>query len=412
MVRRIGIDPWSSAMSRRIRIGGSEVVFDHEAPEELLADTFARHEHPLCLCSPEGVAMYIARTGDRHILKRMPGTGSQHDVDCESYEPPSELSGLVSVEGEAIIENVEDGTTALKLGFSLSKMSGRAAPVTSEGSDASEAKTDGAKLTLKAMLHFLWDRAGFNRWRPAMAGRRNWAVLRKFLLDAAAASMAKGRPLDHSLYIPEMFDAKREDAIVRRRAELLSRAIQSNGKRRSLAILIGEVKEIAPSRIGGRLVVKHAPRFPFMLAEDVERRMRRAFANELALWDANAESHLVAVATFGIGATGVATVEAIALIAVNENWIPVETNYEAMLIERLTKSGGSFVKSMRYNLPPGQPMASLVITRAGGEPTALYLVPDDADAAFHERLEELIDESGMPAWMWDIGSGSIPDLPS
>lgn len=398
-------------MNRRIRIGGVDVAADGDVPEGLLADAYARREHPLCLCCPEGVAMYIARSGGRHILKRMPGTGQRHDVDCDSYEPPSGLSGLAAVEGEAIVENVEDGTTALKLGFSLSKLAGRAALAAGESRETREARADGARLSLKATLHFLWDRAGFNRWRPAMAGRRNWAVLRKFLLDAAAASTAKGKPLAHSLYIPEIFDAKREDAIVRRRAELLSRAIQSAGNRRSLAILVGEVKEIAPSHIGARLVVKHAPRFPFMLAEDVERRMKKTFANELALWDANADAHLVAIATFGIGAAGVATVEAIALMAVSENWIPVETGYETMLVERLTKQGAGFVKSLRYNLPVAQPMASLVLARADGGSTALYLVPADADAAFRERLEELIGESGMAAWVWDIASGAMPDLP-
>jgi len=398
-------------MSRHIRMGGIDVDVGDAAFDARLADAFSRREHPLCLCQAEGVPMYIARFGDRHILKRMPGTGAQHASDCGSYEPPSDLSGLSAVEGEAIIENVEDGTTALKLGFSLSKLGGRTAPAKAESAEASEAKTDGARLSLKAMLHFLWDRAGFNRWRPAMAGRRNWAVLRKFLLDAATESTAKGKPLAHSLYVPEMFDAKREDAIVRRRAEFLSRAIQSNGNRRSLAILIGEVKEIAPSRIGARLVVKHAPRFPFMLAEDIERRMKKAFANELALWDANADSHLVAVATFGVGAAGVATVEAIALMLVNENWIPVETGYETMLVERLTKSGAGFVKSLRYNLPASQPMASLVLTRESGQSTAMYLVPDDADAAFRERLEELIGESGVAAWIWEISAGAMPDLP-
>ena len=397
-------------MNRRIRIGGVDVAIDGETPEELLAGAYARREHPLCLCCPEGVAMYIARFGNRHILKRMPGTGSQHDVDCDSYVPPSGLSGMAAVEGQAIIENIEDGTTALKLGFSLSKVAGRAAPAAGESAEASEARAEGARLSLKAMLHFLWDRAGFNRWRPAMAGRRNWAVLRKFLLDAAEASTAKGKSLAHSLYIPEMFDAKREEAIARRRAEFLSRAIQSNGNRRSLAILIGEVKEIVPSRIGARLVVKHAPRFPFMLAEDVERRLKKTFTNELALWDANAESHLVAVATFGIGPAGVATVETIALMAVNENWIPVETAYEAMLVERLTKTGTGFVKSLRFNLPSSQPMASLVLARANGGSTALYLVPTDADAAFRERLGELIGDSGMAAWVWDIASGPMPDL--
>jgi len=397
---------------RRFRIGGEIYADDGPAFHVALADDYARKKRPLCLCCPEGVAMYIARFGDRHILKRMPGTGPQHDVDCDSYEPPSGLSGLAAVEGQAIVENIEDGTTALKLGFSLSKVAGRVAPAAGESTEASEARAEGARLSLKAMLHFLWDRAGFNRWRPAMAGRRNWAVLRKFLLEAAEASTAKGKPLAHSLYIPEMFDAKREDAIARRRAELLSRAIQSNGNRRSLAILIGEVKGIAPSRIGARLVVKHAPRFPFMLAEDVERRLKKTFANELALWDANAESHLVAVATFGIGPAGIATVEAIALMAVNENWIPVDTGYEAILVERLTKTGAGFVKSLRYNLPPGQPMASLVLTRAGGESTALYLIPDNADSAYREKLAELIGESSMPAWVWEIAKGPMPDFPS
>lgn len=398
-------------MSRHIRMGGIDVELGDAAFDARLAEAFSRREHPLCLCCPDGVPMYVARFGERHILKRMPGTGSQHDVDCDSYEPPSDLSGLASVEGEAIIENVEDGTTALKLGFSLSKLAGRTAPAAGESTAAGEAKTDGARLSLKAMLHFLWDRAGFNRWRPAMTGRRNWAVLRKFLLGAAAESTAKGKPLAHSLYVPEMFDARREDAIVQRRAEFMSRAIQSNGNRRSLAILIGEVKEIAPSRIGARLVVKHAPRFPFMLADDVERRMKKAFANELALWDANVESHLITVATFGIGAAGVAAIEAIALMAVNENWIPVETGYEAMLVERLTKSGASFVKSLRYNLPATEPMASVIVTRPGGQLTALYIVPDDADAAFREKLEELIGESGMAAWVWDIAGGPMPELP-
>ncbi len=398
-------------MSRRLCIGGVDVAVDGEPPEELLAEAYARHEHPVCLCCPEGVAMYIARLGERHILKRMPGTGPQHDVDCDSYEPPSGLSGLAAVEGNAIVENIADGTTALKLGFSLSKLANRAAPAAAESRETGEARADSARLSLKATLHFLWDRTGFNRWRPAMAGRRNWAVLRKFLLDAAALSTAKGRPLTHSLYIPEMFDAKREDAIVRRRAELLSRATRSDGNRRSLAILIGEVKEIAPAHIGARLVVKHAPRFPFMLADDVERRVKKAFANELALWNANADSHLVAIATFGIGPSGVTTVEAIALMAVTENWIPVETGYEAMLVERLTKAGAGFVKSLRYNLPATQPMASLVLTRAAGGSTALYLVPADADAAYRRKLEELIGDSGMPVWVWDIAAGPMPDLP-
>lgn len=398
-------------MSRSLRIGGVDLDVEERALDEQLADAFSRREHPLCLCGAEGVPMYIARLGDRHILKRMPGTGSQHAPDCESYEPPSDLSGLSTVEGEAIVENVEDGTTTLRLGFSLSKLAGRIAPAMGEGADPGDVRTDGARLSLRAMLHFLWDRAQFNRWRPAMAGRRNWGVVRKFLVEAATSASAKGKPLSEALYIPEMFDPEREDGIVQRRAAFLSRAVHSQGNRRTLAILIGEVKEIQPARLGTRLIVKHAPRFPFMLADDVTRRMNKVFAHELALWDASPESHLIAGATFGVGVSGIAAIEALALMVVSEKWIPFESRYEAMLLDALSKRGSGFVKGLRYNLPSTQPMASVVLTRNEAQPVAMYIVPDDADSAYRESLDLLVSESGMDSWIWDIGEGAMPVLP-
>ena len=50
--------------------------------------------------------MYVARFGNRHILKRMPETGPRHDPSCDSYEAPYELSGFGHVAGSAIQENV------------------------------------------------------------------------------------------------------------------------------------------------------------------------------------------------------------------------------------------------------------------------------------------------------------------
>lgn len=72
-------------MSRHICMGGINVdVGDAAFDDGRLADAYLRREHPLCLCQADGVPMYIARFGDRHVLKRMPGTGVQHAPDCES----------------------------------------------------------------------------------------------------------------------------------------------------------------------------------------------------------------------------------------------------------------------------------------------------------------------------------------
>ena len=178
---------------RQIAIDGEVIAADSADFQTRLAEAQSRQVRPLCLCRDPGLPLYISRVGGRLILKRMPGTGAQHDPACASYEPPYELSGLGSVAGSAIREDLETGTTLLKLDFSLTKSAGRALPAPSATPEKGEVRSDGTKLTLRALLHYLWDQAGFNRWRPGMAGKRNWAVIRKFLLEAAEGKSSKGK---------------------------------------------------------------------------------------------------------------------------------------------------------------------------------------------------------------------------
>ncbi|MFU0507310.1 DUF1173 family protein [Pseudaminobacter sp. NGMCC 1.201702] len=96
----------------------------------------------------------------------------------------------------------------------------------------------------------------------------------------------------------------------------------------------------------------------------------QVFAREFALWDASPEAHLIAAATFGVGVSGIAAIKAIALMMVSERWIPFESQDEGMLLHALTKRDSIFVKGLRYNLPPTQLMASVVLTRDGGQPIA------------------------------------------
>ena len=377
----------------------------------LLAAAHAARARPLCLCRPPGIPMYVARVGDRCILKRMPGAGPQHDPGCDSYEAPYELTGFGHVAGSAIRENVEDGVTVLKLDFSLSKMGGRSTPSPREANEAGAVRTDGSKLSLRALLHCLWDQAEFNRWRPGMAGKRNWPVIRKFLLEAAEGKTTKGKPLRDSLYIPEMFNLEREAEITQRRLAFINQSAAAEGNRRPLLLLIGEVKEISPARFGHRMVVKHLPKFPFLLNEDLHRRMRIRFVGELSLWDAMPDTHLIAIATFGLDPNGVAAIETISLMNVNENWIPFEHSYDAALLDALTRRRASFLKGLRYNLPVGRPMASVVLREEAVAPVAMYIIPPDAGEAYRAALEELTGESEMVAWVWRAGETEMPPLP-
>jgi hypothetical protein len=198
--------------------------------------------------------MYVAKVNGRFVIKRMPNTASEHDLSCESYEAPAELSGLGEVLGSAIQEHVEEGITDLKLAFSLTRRPWRAAPIPADG-EPDSVTTDGKRLTLRGTLHYLWEQAGFHKWSPAMSGKRNWYVIRKFLLQAAQAKFAKGQALNDLLYIPEPFSLEHKDEIVQRRTALMAKlAAAAKNRSHSLMMLIAEVKEISAARYGYKLL--------------------------------------------------------------------------------------------------------------------------------------------------------------
>ncbi|MCL4698465.1 MAG: DUF1173 family protein, partial [Burkholderiaceae bacterium] len=132
---------------------------------DAIANAHAAHQRPRCLCLAEGVEMYVARLGEGYIVKRMPDTGSHHAPDCPSYEPPAEFSGLGQVLGSAITEDPATGETTLKLDFPLTKMPGRST-IPPTGGEGDSVSSTGTKLSLRGLLHYLWDQTELTRWHP------------------------------------------------------------------------------------------------------------------------------------------------------------------------------------------------------------------------------------------------------
>ena len=196
-------------------VGGQRFEAASRGFAEAVADAHAAHRRPRCMCLVDGVEMYVARlagTDEGFIVKRMPNTGSHHAPDCPSYEPPPESSGLGQVLGSAITEDPATGETTLKLDFSMSKIAGRSAMPTA-GGDSDRVTSSGTKLSLRGLLHYLWDQADLTRWHPGFAGKRTWSTVRKHLLLAAENKIARGDSLRSRLYIPEVFSVEQRDAI-------------------------------------------------------------------------------------------------------------------------------------------------------------------------------------------------------
>jgi hypothetical protein len=354
--------------------------------------------------------MYVARlvgTNDGFIVKRMPNTGSHHAPDCPSYEPPAESSGLGQVLGSAITEDPTTGETTLKLDFSMSKIAGRSSMPTT-GGDSGSATSSGAKLSLRGLLHYLWDQAELTRWQPGFAGKRTWSTVRKHLLLAAEHKTARGDPLRSRLYIPEVFSLDQREAIYARRLAQWSQAIATPGKPQHLMLLIAEVKEIVPARYGFKAVVKHVPDQAFGLDEQLYRRLSRRFEPALTLWGATDDIHMVIIATFSVAVAGVPTLMELSLMPVTRHWLPVEDGFEKQLVERLVSEGRSFAKALRYNLGAGSALASATLTDCEGSTPLLFI--DHAGAGGGDQLLQERDPS-TPVWRWIPSSEAMPLLP-
>jgi Protein of unknown function (DUF1173) len=358
-------------------------TFEVDAPglAEAVAEAHANqdsHHRPRCLCKRghrgQGIEMYVAKLGDGLIVKRMPNTGDQHASHCPHFEPHAELSGLGQVLGSAITEDPATGATNLKLDFALTKTVGRSNTPTAGGASDS-VKTDGCKLSLRALLHYLWDQAELTRWHPGFEGKRSWAMVRRHLLLAAQNKFTRGDALLSQLYIPEVFSVDQRDAINARRVAQFAGLAAKAGARQQLMLLIAEVKEIVPARYGFRAVVKHLPYQAFMLDEQLYRRMGRRFESELAFWGAADNLHMVVIATFAVSELGVPTVLELSLMPVTPQWLPVQDAFEAQLIGRLVQARRSFIKIMGYNTQPQPATDCVVLTDTGTEAVTLRAAP-------------------------------------
>lgn len=395
---------------RQFLIGSQALSESSSEFQSQLERAYEQKLRPLCLCREPAIAMYIARTDGQFLIKRMPLSGRDHDPGCPSYEPPYELSGLGPLIGNAIQIDATTGAAMLKLDFSLSKRGNRS--VSTMPSEPSETiRRDPKKLSLRAMLHYLWDTGELTEWTSLWAGRRGWGRVRGSLLNAARQMIVRGGALNDILFVPEVFHQEDKDGISARRVAMLAGAQANGSGPRKLMMMVAEVKEFSSARDGRKMLVRHLP-FPFMIDERAWKRLNARYETELELWRSNEEFHLIVIATFGISGAGIATIEEVAMMVVNENWIPFENIHEQHLLERLSRLKRRSVKGLRFDLSRDQPIAAVTLPEARPAPVAMFIVPTNADEEYEIALNEMIAaRAEMKPWIWRVAEGEMPHLP-
>ncbi|MFY7808513.1 MAG: DUF1173 family protein [Fimbriimonadaceae bacterium] len=357
-----------------------------------------------CLCQDPPVEMYVPLRHGAYRVACMPGTDVQHHQDCTHYDLPLSLSGAGQLMGSAIDEN-EDGDVVLRLDFALNKIAGRAPPPPSSGGVVETAKADPSKLTLRGLLHYLWQEAGFHKWTPRMEGKRTEGVFYKYLKLAGANKRMKTGLLADVLVVPRpALQGATQDA-----GELtLTRASTDEKNNRRLALVCGEVAALEQRPLGFQVRLKSMAD-PLQISAELYKKVEKAFGPQLSMWDP-VGSKLIVLATYWIDQVGMAMVSEITLVNTNANYLPFETNFEKKLLDELMLGKRRFTKCLRFNLKVSIPIASVVLTDTD-TPVAMFIQLPGIDLDTFEAKIDEVASLGMKTWVWRAGQARMPDLP-
>jgi len=377
--------------------------------QDALAQIHDTAERPRCLCVPGGVEMYVARHR-QYLVKRMPESGKNHHPSCPSYEPDGSYSGLGDLMGDAVLET-QPGRIELRVDFPWTRINGRA--VARGGVDEPwDISVPRRRMSLRAVVHYLFERAGFNRWTPAMAGKRNQGVLCKYLLEAATEIEVKGTPLTERLYVPEPFNESAKADIAQRRQTKLT-VLQPRDGHAPLALVIGEFKACERGDHGSRIWIRHMPDAPLLMDTRSWDRLARTHAALLEARDADTahRARLIMAALIRARREFTYEIDAASLMLVSEQWIPVDGVHELPLIDALVARQRRFLKPLRYDAKSAAVFPNALLLDCGAKPVPLHLISEFMNPKDRTLKEKVIHaDNGSRTWLWHAVD-PMPPLP-
>lgn len=265
-------------------------------------------------------------------------------------------------------------------------------------------------------MHYLFEQAGFNRWVPAMEGRRNQGTLHKHLGRVAESTIVKGDRLSARLYVPERFDWDQKAAISERRREKL-KALYGSGDSalRRLALVVAQLKNVEPGVGANRkLRLLHVPDAPLIIDEKLWDKAARVFVSELEELDVAEEMRprLIVGALIFARREGTYQVDTLSVMPTTRDFIPIEGAHELALLDRLRSEQRRFIKPLRYDDKDTYPTALLLdCTTPAGKPYPLYVLSRFQDEKLVESKRHAARALGEHVWIYTSGD-DMPALPA
>jgi hypothetical protein len=396
----------------RYFVRGRTFAGGETALRDALSQVYESSERPRCMCVKGGVEMYVAKHAE-FVIKRMPGTGHLHHVACHSFEPEAGVSGIGELMGEAIVEHAPE-QVEIRTAFPLARVAGKPLPRGEPSDDPPSINAPRRRMSLRAVLHFLYDRAGFNRWYPAMDGRRSQAVICRFLTAASRGVTLKGGTLEERIFVPEQFRVAEAEEIGERRRRKLAMLLSPEADVQfKMAILIGQLTGVESTAYGRRMTVKHMPDVALYIDNKAWEKAERAYKTILQAVDADVEHkpRVLMAALIYAKREHIYQVDSLTLMLVTDQWVPLDGLYELPLIEALTRQARPFIKPLKFDAKTAAGFPNVLLLDAGAEPVPLNVVSPFMDARDRAIKEKIIKTAAGAGWCWETDK-EMPPLPT
>lgn len=377
------------------------------------------HADVRCLCRGVGakrLAVKYYEFGNAYALAKFSLSGPEHAPDCQYHSIGGATLGPGD-SGAGVLDVQQDGSVKIRLEIGLVVRDSALDVISPTEVDRPNraGSTRQSAIKLAGLLHYLWDAATLNQWRPYWAGKRNFRQVFWRINQAADDVRTGNLKLVDQLLLPAM--AQHSPEAERNRLRVDS-ALQ--GKRRMLIIaplashsLEREQRMTTDLAIAGFHGIPKA----FMRPGQWELLSKRYWA-AVAGWKAGQTAVVIAqVEVKERDGRQSANVIDAALMAVTAQWIPTESSHERLIAEKLVSEGRSFNKPLLYNQVEADVFPDFVLTDcASGEVPMEVFGRDDEDylkrkadkTAYYDR------QFGVGGWWcWDAtkGQAEVPPFP-
>ena len=371
-----------------------------------------------CTCKGKGpklLAVKYHTGGDTYFLARYPNTGGQHSPDCIFFTLDKDNSGLKCYT-QGVVKDLKDGGYGIRLNVALASSGSESTSIVPVDNRNTPGGVSQNSMSLLGLLQFLWDDSGLNRWYPKMAGKRNPRKVFDLIINSADKVKVASHSLSTHLLVGAYPSTPQETKNIKMAKEVLMK--------KERLICINALSKYNPEKHSNeskRLPLKYFSGVPVVLMSTEDwALLEKRFTSEIANWRVGGNVICIAIGELGQFKgkdTYYLKPLQIALMNVDDNWIPADSSYELTMLNYLHKQGRAFIKPLRYDASNNDVFPDFCLMDIGshelypievfGMNTASYLARKAIKESYYN---ERYGKTGWASWV--APAGPFPQLPA